>query len=305
MQSRLSRSALVDFFNDILALDITKIDELGNGAAYCQLLDSIYGDVPMSKVKFDARSTFEMQSNHKILQQMFLKHKIPYDFDSLKLMKCRLQDNLEFSQWIHQFWQSSKHIPDYDPTMRRAGKGNTSSVGFNAIKSVGQNGGSINGSLNKNRAQNMTSSSNLRSNANLSSGAHARGAGAGGIAPRAGAPPQPAGGSQLNKQQESIKELQQTVLAQGDTIRNLEEENFKANSTVEVLHQERFLYYEKLVDIESLVGEYINKIYQEDGAEPSDLPQKPEMLLIRKIQNILYSTPEGFLTPSQPEDEPF
>lgn len=301
MQSRLSRSALVEFFNNTLDIEITKIDELGNGAAYCQLLDTIYGDVPMSKVKFDARSPFEMQSNHKILQQTFIRHGIPYDFDSLKLMKCRLQDNLEFSQWIHQFWQNSKHIPNYDPISRRSGKGNTGSAGSSIAN--GQSRLATNSSASRIRAQNTSSSSNLRSNTNPSSAARA--AGAGGITPRAGVPPQPIGGSQLIKQQESIKELQHTISSHEDTIKNLEDENFKANNTVEILHQERFLYYEKLVDIESLVGEYINEIYQDGNAEPSGQPQRPEMLLIRKIQNILYSTPEGFLTPSQPEDEPF
>lgn len=45
----------------------------GTGAVYCQIFDSIYQDLPMSKVKFDAKP-HEYLTNYKILQVSFKKH---------------------------------------------------------------------------------------------------------------------------------------------------------------------------------------------------------------------------------------
>lgn len=38
-----SRTDLIQWINDLLALNVTKIEQLGTGAVYCQILDSIYG----------------------------------------------------------------------------------------------------------------------------------------------------------------------------------------------------------------------------------------------------------------------
>lgn len=46
----------------------------GTGAAYCQIIDSIFGDVPMNKVKFEAKQEYEYLSNFRILQNSFKVH---------------------------------------------------------------------------------------------------------------------------------------------------------------------------------------------------------------------------------------
>ena len=38
-----SRSELVAWVNDLLQINYTKIEQCGTGAAYCQIMDSIYG----------------------------------------------------------------------------------------------------------------------------------------------------------------------------------------------------------------------------------------------------------------------
>lgn len=50
-----SRTELLQWINDLLQLNYTKIEQCGSGAVPCQILDTIYGDVQMSKVKFNAR----------------------------------------------------------------------------------------------------------------------------------------------------------------------------------------------------------------------------------------------------------
>ena len=42
-----SRTELLAWLNDLLQLNYTKIEQCGTGAAYCQIIDSIYG-----KMKF-------------------------------------------------------------------------------------------------------------------------------------------------------------------------------------------------------------------------------------------------------------
>ncbi len=38
-----SRTDLLAWLNDLLQLNYTKVEQCGTGAAYCQIIDSIYG----------------------------------------------------------------------------------------------------------------------------------------------------------------------------------------------------------------------------------------------------------------------
>ena len=44
-----SRTELLAWVNDLLQTSFTKIEQMGNGGALCQIFDSIYGDVQMNK----------------------------------------------------------------------------------------------------------------------------------------------------------------------------------------------------------------------------------------------------------------
>ena len=51
-----SRFSIIAWINDTLLLPLTKIEELGAGNVYCQLLDAAYPErVPLHKVKWDAK----------------------------------------------------------------------------------------------------------------------------------------------------------------------------------------------------------------------------------------------------------
>lgn len=54
-----SRQDLLAWLNDLLKLNYTKIEQVGTGAAICQVFDSIYGDVQVSKVKFNTLQEYE------------------------------------------------------------------------------------------------------------------------------------------------------------------------------------------------------------------------------------------------------
>ncbi|OBZ71089.1 Protein BIM1 [Grifola frondosa] len=113
-----SRTELLAWLNDLLQVNYTKIEQCGTGGAYCQIMDSIFGDVPMARVKMNAKHEYEFIANFKILQNVFRSHKpIPVE----KLVKCKMQDNLEFLQWSKRFWDTNFGGQGYDAVGRRRG----------------------------------------------------------------------------------------------------------------------------------------------------------------------------------------
>jgi RP/EB family microtubule-associated protein len=92
-----SRTELIAWVNELLHLNYTKVEQCGTGGAYCQIIDSIYGkleisveagrlqgiltphlsgDLPMSRVKMNAKHEYEFIANFKVLQNSFKAHKV-------------------------------------------------------------------------------------------------------------------------------------------------------------------------------------------------------------------------------------
>jgi RP/EB family microtubule-associated protein len=116
-----SRTDLLAWLNDLLQINYTKIEQCGSGGAYCQILDSIYGDVPMTRVKMAAKHEYEYLANYKVMQNVFKARKIDKPIPVEKLVKCKMQDNLEFLQWMKRFWDTNYGGQGYDAVARRKG----------------------------------------------------------------------------------------------------------------------------------------------------------------------------------------
>lgn len=43
-----SRTELIAWVNDLLQLNYTKVEQCGTGGAYCQIMDSVYGELELS-----------------------------------------------------------------------------------------------------------------------------------------------------------------------------------------------------------------------------------------------------------------
>ena len=71
-----SRTELLAWLNDLLQINYTKVEQCGSGAAYCGVIDSVFLDVPLSKVKFNAKHEYEYVANFKVLQDACKRHKI-------------------------------------------------------------------------------------------------------------------------------------------------------------------------------------------------------------------------------------
>ena len=90
-------------------------------AALCQIYDSVFLDLPMARVKFDARTEYAYLENFKILSNAFRKHAIDRPIPVQDLIKCKMQDNLEFLQWSKKYWDQYYPGGDYDALARRKG----------------------------------------------------------------------------------------------------------------------------------------------------------------------------------------
>ena len=159
-----SKKDLLEFFNDLLDLNLTKIEDTAPGAIACQLTNLIFpGSIPMSRVNWSARSDYEFIQNYKLLQVAFTKHKVQRYIDVDKLIRAKYQDNLEWCQWLKAFYEQSGSIPgpEYIPSaLRERGKGGT-------LYNQKMGGG-------RRRSNAVTTGSSSSSNTGRSSNSHSR-----------------------------------------------------------------------------------------------------------------------------------
>ncbi|KXT14715.1 hypothetical protein AC579_6386 [Pseudocercospora musae] len=114
---------LLAWLNGLLQLNLTKVEQCGTGAALVQVYDSIFLDAPLGRIKFDAKSEYAYLENFKILSNLFRKHHIDRPIPVEQLVKCKMQDNLEFLQWTKRYWDQYYPGGDYDAVGRRKGVG--------------------------------------------------------------------------------------------------------------------------------------------------------------------------------------
>ncbi|KAJ1966644.1 microtubule integrity protein mal3 [Dimargaris xerosporica] len=105
-----SRQELLFWVNQMLQLNYTKVEQLGSG------------DLPLSRVKFNAKQEYEYVANFKVLQNCFNKHKIDKPLPVERLIKMRFQDNFEFLQWLKRYWETYCPGGQYDAVGRRRGQ---------------------------------------------------------------------------------------------------------------------------------------------------------------------------------------
>jgi len=128
------RVELLHWLNNFLSLNYKKVEEVCSASAYCQIMDAIYpGKVPLSKVKFDAKTEYDYINNFNVLQEVFGKVGIDKKIDVPKLVQGKFQDNLEFLQWMKRYFDLHYNSEEntYDAVGRRSqskSKGATSSV---------------------------------------------------------------------------------------------------------------------------------------------------------------------------------
>lgn len=113
----------MDVYQAVSSTSILLIMHVSFSAALCQIYDSIFLDVPMSRVKFNANTEYQYLENFKILSNIFRRHGVDRPLPTESLVKCKMQDNLEFLQWTKRYWDQYYPGGDYDALARRKGAG--------------------------------------------------------------------------------------------------------------------------------------------------------------------------------------
>ncbi|SGY32930.1 BQ5605_C002g01423 [Microbotryum silenes-dioicae] len=267
-----SRTELIAWLNDLLQIQYTKVEQCGNclltmmctGAAYCQVIDSIFGDVPMKKVKMSSRGEHEHVLNYKVLQNSFKSHNIDKPIPVDRLIKCKMQDNLEFLQWLKKFWDQSFPGGEYDPIGRRQG------LGIEPPPMLGARG---------------------RTPVNAPAPAPVRRAGT--SSGPTGAARRPVGVASAGRPASTTSSARSGPSATEIAALNAQMEDMKI--TVDSMEKERSFYYEKLRSIEILIGA---RLESED-----ETITESEMETLKAIETVLYSTEEGFEVPEDEGEE--
>uniref|UniRef100_A0A7S3J2L2 Microtubule-associated protein RP/EB family member 1 n=1 Tax=Euplotes harpa TaxID=151035 RepID=A0A7S3J2L2_9SPIT len=116
------RGELLQWVNELLDLNISKVEQCATGAVYAQIIDAIYpGTFPLAKVNWQAKHEYEFVNNFKILQKAFDKNGITRHIEVQKLVKAKYQDNLEFLQWLKRYFDINYNGEPYDAVGRRKG----------------------------------------------------------------------------------------------------------------------------------------------------------------------------------------
>jgi len=120
------RTVLVDWINDNFDVKYKKVEDCATGAIYCQMLDAIYptsARINLKTVKWGKKLTDnEKLGNWKKVQNVLTKKGITKPIDVDKLIKAKLQDNIEFLQWFAHFFNCTYGGQAYDAKLRRGNK---------------------------------------------------------------------------------------------------------------------------------------------------------------------------------------
>lgn len=118
----LSRHEMLAWVNGCLQSQMGKIEEMGSGAAYCQLMDMLFpGVIQLKRVKFNSKQEHENINNFKLLQAAFKKMNVDQAVDVDKLSKQKFQDNFEFLQWYKKFFDANYSGYEYNAQEARGG----------------------------------------------------------------------------------------------------------------------------------------------------------------------------------------
>ena len=294
------RKEIVDWVNKTCSLSLTKVEETASGAPACMLLDQIYpGQVPLQKVNWNAKQSFEFVGNYKILQDSFTRLKVDRHIDVDRLKEGKYMDNLEFMQWFKRFYEistgSSERAEDYDAVDARCrGKGGKTFVGSKKAAAAAPRVSSAPGqdarvaARKKAEVEGRKLARSKSAAASDEGCAPSRGARVPATADSnnnkvAAAPGSPGAGARMSSNAAIV--ANKALVAE---VQTLKAEKVEMKGDMVGLEKERDFYFDKLRDIEILLQDM-----EEDGLfkGAGDIGNE----ISAKVFKILYATADGFV----------
>ncbi|GAV02310.1 hypothetical protein RvY_12895 [Ramazzottius varieornatus] len=280
----ISRHDMLNWVNDCLQSNFQKIEDLANGAAYCQFMHMLFPNtVPMKKVKFNTRLEHEFVGNWKILQGALKSVGVDKLIQVEKLIKGKFQDNFEFIQWFKKFFDANAaeiNIDGYDPMEARGGE----PMGSTTNTSTSKPTGGIKFPPAKPVAQKRPEAAPVSARPTTASSTAKSAVGttktssASSVAPKSarGEPAASNGsrhGSVPGLNTISLETMQQALAQQ---LEHMQIELAESKSACENATQERDFYYSKLRDIEVLCQEAAASSTNIDGDKILQIMYAPE-----------------------------
>lgn len=119
--SYVSKTDLIDWVNNLLHLQLTKLEQFASGAVFCQLLDAYFSNIiNINKVNFFAREEHDSLPNYKLLQFGLTSLNITRDINVQKLLRGSKVDTLELLQYLHKYLKRLRALEGYNARERRA-----------------------------------------------------------------------------------------------------------------------------------------------------------------------------------------
>lgn len=249
----------------------------------------------MSRINFSARHEYESLSNYKVLQNVMIKNRIEKPVPVDRLVRSKMQDNLEFLQWLKKFWDT--HYTGegtYNAEARRAGHPGAPSSSMDRHTPA-----SFSARPRPSAAGARPSAAGARAAPRPSMASGRVSGAAGPRAPSSARNPSTHGAARRMSVAPPQRGYAPPV--PNETIQQLTAEIDDMKVSVDSLERERDFYFGKLRDVEVLVQERLAALVPADDAAPADAANAAEVDTLKQIQGVLYQTEEGFELPDAME----
>ena len=100
----LGRLELLEWINSLLEADYSKVEHLGDGVAYMQILDAVHPTLRSThliKINFNARTENQRKSNLRVVQEALVVSGVAKDLPVKQLARCKFADNISMLQWCY------------------------------------------------------------------------------------------------------------------------------------------------------------------------------------------------------------
>lgn len=115
---KMGRLELLSWINEITESDYPRIEALSDGIAYSQVIDMLHPkSVILSKLNCNnypvyPRNEDDFYRNLKVLEDALVKIKSKRTIDTGKLSRSKFPDNMDFLQWLYQYYLQQKDTID-------------------------------------------------------------------------------------------------------------------------------------------------------------------------------------------------